>query len=365
MNYCTKCKKVLTKKEMKGDGSGYTSTGSYYTCIYCGECCQFTSKNTRNEGVPVREGDNEPKDKNDLKRRYCQKCDKWLNHPASYDSYSYYSGGHNNRDWIECRTCHEEIEFCIVDNERTNHCFFCLKRVRVTGEKEPKTNMERMLPFTNTEGKVNHDCEAECQECKIKFKPTNETVGLLIKYTRPYCITCRIKDLEGSEKAEEKAILVKLKKIKGAGDGSPNSPSNSPPVASEYLPTLQNVLDYITANNIHSITEQNGNLIITFNSSANNTSPPQTITETQLTDNNFSLGQEQKTMWQKFKEWMKKNGKSSLNNQELKKLVEQEKSKQSPRQEKGINWTPWIISGGIIGVLVIGVIIYFLVRKEK
>lgn len=222
-----------------------------------------------------------------------------------------------------CRTCQTRKDFSVTDSRQTLHCSYCAKRVRSTGEKEPKTNMERMLAFHNTTNKVNHDCEAECYECGTKFKPTDETVDLLLdKYGRPHCINCRIKNLEegdfmgGKIKEEDRIIIDKLKKIKG------NSPTNSNDSNGEdsdnnndgengnqngnqtsqanqtFLPTLIQIQQYFIANNIHSITQQDdGSLLISFKQTGTNSSPPQTISNEELTDENSAgMDNEQRTM---------------------------------------------------------------------
>jgi len=73
------------------------------------------------------------------------------------------------------------------------------------------------------------------------------------------------------------------------------------------LSTLTQLQQFFTANNIHSITNQNGKLIITFNQNQTNPNsppppPPQTITDEELSETSTLMESEQKSMWKKFKE---------------------------------------------------------------
>ncbi|CAG8476342.1 10310_t:CDS:10 [Racocetra fulgida] len=270
------------------------------------------TKDPKNEGIPVREGDNEPEDKSDLERRYCEKCDKWLNHPASYDKHSYYNGGFAEN-------------FSVTDSRQTLHCSYCAKRVRITGEKEPKTNMERMLAFHNTANKVNHDCEAECYECGIKFKPTDATVDLLLdKRGRPYCINCQIKKLEEGDFMSDSDNNNNGEN--GNQNGNQTSQANQ-----TFLPTLIQIQQYFTANNINSITQQaDGSLLISFKQTSTNSSPPQTISNEELTDeNNAGMDNEQRTI------------------------------KQDNKSDK----MPWISWGGII--VFVGILITIILMKKQ
>jgi len=147
--------------------------------------------------------------------------------------------------------------------------------------------------------------------------------------------------------------------LKSNNNNSPQQPTTQ---LAHYLPTLQAIRNYFLANNIQTITQDsNGNLTIIFNQT---NSPTQTITNEQLTSNNSDMDSEQKTMWQKFKEYLKKKGKSSINKQEL----EQEISHLTPaqnNQDKGkTDIVSYLIGGGIILVLMI-VLVYFLTRNKK
>ncbi|CAG8751718.1 10502_t:CDS:2, partial [Cetraspora pellucida] len=251
------------------------------------------AKDPKNERIPVREGDNEPEDKNDLERRYCEKCDKWLNHPASYDKYSHYNGG------------------------QTLHCSYCAKMVRSTGEKKPKTNMERMLAFHNTTNKVNHDCEAECYECGTKFKPTDKTSSSLYKLPnkkprRGGLYECNGDDSDNNNDGENRNQ-----------NGNQTSQANQ-----TFLPTLIQIQQYFIANNIRSITQQaDGSLLISFKQTSANSSPPQTISNEELTEENSAR-------------------KNKVDEQELGQQITQlrQVDKQNDRSGK----MPWIIGGGAI-----------------
>src|SRR2546429_9180800 len=110
-------------------------------------------------------------------------------------------------------------------------------------------------------------------------------------------------------------------------NNSPNPQFPQPNQQIQYLPTLENVQQYIIANNIHSITNQNGNLVIVFNTNTNTTPPSQTITNEELTSETSTLNNEQKTMWQRFKDYLKKVGKNKVDSKELNRLIEIEKQK--------------------------------------
>jgi len=75
------------------------------------------------------------------------------------------------------------------------------------------------------------------------------------------------------------------------------------------LSALNQLQQFFAANNIHSITNQNGNLVITFNQNQTNPNsppPPQTITEEELSETSTLMEPEQKSMWKKIKECFKK-----------------------------------------------------------
>jgi len=112
----------------------------------------------------------------------------------------------------------------------------------------------------------------------------------------------------------------------------PNSPKKQQ--LQNFISVLTQVQQFIIANNIHSITNQNGNLVIVFNT---NTTPlSQTITNEQLTSETSNVKTEQKTMWRKFKEYLKKIGKSKINKQELEQEIQKLKtnSEQKPNETK-------------------------------
>jgi len=165
-------------------------------------------------------------------------------------------------------------------------------------------------------------------------------------------------------------FIQELDKIIEQGEESDNKSNNNPQSPhlnqsqkSQYLPTLQNVQQYFIANNIHSITNQNGNLVITFNTNANTTPPSQTITDEELSETSTVMDTEQKSMWRKFKDYLKNKGKSKMDKKEL----EQEINELSqPETEKPSSKAPWLIFGGIGIVAILGIVIAFvLVRKEK
>jgi hypothetical protein len=79
------------------------------------------------------------------------------------------------------------------------------------------------------------------------------------------------------------------------GQGQNNNRPNSQPIQF-FLPTLSQVQNYFRANNIHSITNQNGNLVIVFNTNTNTTPPSQTITDEELSETSTLMETEQKTM---------------------------------------------------------------------
>ncbi|KLL05311.1 MAG: hypothetical protein MRERV_2c033 [Mycoplasmataceae bacterium RV_VA103A] len=125
------------------------------------------------------------------------------------------------------------------------------------------------------------------------------------------------------------------------------------------MPDLKQIQQYFTANNIYQITQQtNGSLLITFDAGSDDNSS-QTITEEEQSN---ETDKDKKSVWQKLKSYLKGKGKSSLNKQELETLIN---GSPSQGDHKPFNWTPWLIGGGIILVLVI-VIGYLLLRdKEK
>ena len=139
-----------------------------------------------------------------------------------------------------------------------------------------------------------------------------------------------------------------------------NSPKNKQ--SQTYLPILISIWQFFTANNVHTITEQNGNLVINFNTNTNNTPPPQVIEKTQLSEKDSTMEVEQKTMWQKFKDYLKQTGKNKVDKQyleqEIKKLETQENQKPTSK-------TPLIIGGSIIGGLLLIGVIALAVRKNK
>ena len=87
-------------------------------------------------------------------------------------------------------------------------------------------------------------------------------------------------------------------------------------------------------NGIKSITKQlNGNLLLTFNSSNKPTSTSSqltsdnkamVITNEQISnETNLTMDAEQKKMWQNFKHYLEKEGKSSLDKNELDQAIKQ------------------------------------------
>ncbi|MCE8163400.1 MAG: hypothetical protein I3273_04945 [Candidatus Moeniiplasma glomeromycotorum] len=150
----------------------------------------------------------------------------------------------------------------------------------------------------------------------------------------------------------------RLEEVSGSiihGD-STNHPINQTQ-NNQYLLTLQTIQSYFTSNNIHQITQQpNGDLLISFNqtnndpTNQNNQTSPQIITEQQITDSSSNLDQEQKNMWQRFKDYLKSKGKSGINKQELEqeiKKIETTSEKSENKKTNPTNYTPWIIGGGI------------------
>ena len=98
----------------------------------------------------------------------------------------------------------------------------------------------------------------------------------------------------------------------------------------------EQIISYFKQNNIHSITLQaNGELLIEYNNQASKTMNPNT--------------QELK----QIKTYLQSQGKQTISQQEL-------KTEQSPQK----NYLPWIL-GGVAGLGLIGVVVYFLVRKEN
>ncbi|CAG8679607.1 46125_t:CDS:2 [Gigaspora margarita] len=95
----------------------------------------------------------------------------------------------------------------------------------------------------------------------------------------------------------------------------PNQSNNS--LANQHLLTLQNIQSYFIANNIYSITNQNGNL-------------------EELSETSTLMEPEQKTMWRKFKDYLKKIGKNKMDKQELEQEINKLKtnSEQKPTEKK-------------------------------
>jgi CRISPR/Cas system CMR subunit Cmr6 (Cas7 group RAMP superfamily) len=125
---------------------------------------------------------------------------------------------------------------------------------------------------------------------------------------------------------------------------------------------LIQIQHFITANNIHSITNQNGNLVINFNTTTNNTPPPQVIEQTQLSEKNSTMDNEQKTMWRKFKEYLTKTNKNKIDKQELEQEIQ--KLKNNSETQEPTSKAPLIIGGIVVGAtLIIGLI--FILRNRK
>ncbi|MEG7978915.1 MAG: hypothetical protein NY202_03260 [Mollicutes bacterium UO1] len=100
------------------------------------------------------------------------------------------------------------------------------------------------------------------------------------------------------------------------------------------LSALNQLQQFFIANNIHSITNQNGNLVITFNT--NIASPSQTITEEELSETSTLMEPEQKSMWKEFKDYLKKTGKNKMDKQALEQEISklQTQSEQKPDETK-------------------------------
>jgi hypothetical protein len=141
-----------------------------------------------------------------------------------------------------------------------------------------------------------------------------------------------------------------------------NRPSSNPVVAVAILSQVQ---QFFIANNVHQITYQNSrDLVISFNTNTNtNTTPPsQTITNEQLTSSNSSLVAEERTMWQNFKDYLKKTGKNKIDKQGLKQEIENLKKAET---QKPASKTPLIVGGSILGGILIIVVIIKLVKPSK
>jgi len=147
---------------------------------------------------------------------------------------------------------------------------------------------------------------------------------------------------KNSEEEKEKEAKEKFDKHMREKHGiNKNNPTNKQQLQI-LLSALTQLQQFFTANNIHSITNQNGNLIITFNKPTTNPNspppppPPQTITEEELSETSTLMEPEQKTMWKKFKEYLKKIGKNKMDKQELEQEINKLKtqSEQKPEETK-------------------------------
>ena len=251
--------------------------------------------------------------------------------------------------WFFCHDCLEKIFKCWVCKK--GNCFtssnqrYCTKK---RGEYEYICN----------------NCSESSSSHSSKLSESEPTSGILyhLKEHRKSCEVCR-KEYEKNknENGEERK--------KRPTNNNPQFPQPNQSQINQYLPTLQNVYDYIIANNIHSITNQNGNLVIIFNTNTNtntNTTPPsQTITNEQLTSESSTLNSEQRTMWQKFKDYLKKIGKNKTNRQELEAEINKLKTNSETKKPTSKTpWTPWIIGGGIVLIIIIALVVRKLIKKK-
>jgi hypothetical protein len=134
----------------------------------------------------------------------------------------------------------------------------------------------------------------------------------------------------------------RLKELKEKySNNNPNRERESKNDTPTLLSTLNQLQQHFIANNIHSITNQNGNLAITFNQNQTNPNspppPPQTITDEELSETSTLMEPEQKSMWKKFKDYLKKSGKNKMDKQELVQEINKLKTQneeQKPKETK-------------------------------